>query len=102
MKKYIDTEKLLLDMAEVYDKLNPDLCGGQREGILIVKKIIEKQEAAPVVEKRSPRVQGRWEIAPTISMSKIYRCSLCKGESPTGAKALLPTSCPHCGANMII
>lgn len=39
MKKYIDTEKVLLDMTEAYDKLNPDLCGGQREVFLFLRGV---------------------------------------------------------------
>ena len=99
MVEYIDRNKLLIDLAEEYDKYNPDTLEGSnaRLCLSIAAKIIKNQPAINTAEVK----YGKW--IGDRGGNKVYdnfKCSVCDFYSDTLNRYCLGTYCENCGAKL--
>ena len=71
MAEYIDRDKILFELFEAYDSIDPRFLRGRaiREAIALIKKEINTMPAADV----TPVKHGKWYLAEDCT----FRCSLC-------------------------
>ena len=91
MAKYIDAEKLVL---EIKKKSGGLLSGWDTAGVLAV---VLNQPTADVKKV----VRGKWEYAKTESNMAVVKCSVC-GQEQFAISGVVANGnfCPSCGADM--
>lgn len=96
MAKYIERDRLLMNLAEEYDKYNPKLLNDShiRHGVSLATNIIKNQPAADVAEVR----HGKWiRHKKDGAIFADYECSICSAYPTGGIRSYY---CPNCGAKM--
>lgn len=89
MTEYIEKNKAIKELYEVYDYEFPTASGGFDEyARMIVPNTIKNMPAADVAPVR----HGRWDYY----SSTMQECSVCKRHTPRHRY----TFCPNCGAKM--
>lgn len=99
MAEYIERNKLLMELAEEFDKHNPNNSEGSniRRGISFAAKIIKNQ---PIINTAEVKY-GKW--IGDRGGNKVYdnfKCSVCDFYSDTLNRYRLGTYCENCGAKL--
>lgn len=91
MAEYIDRDKILFELFEAYDSIDPRFLRGRaiREAIALIKKEINTMPAADV----APVKRGKW-IMKNFHKGVCNQCHRLDDIDP------LATHCRYCGAKM--
>ena len=99
MAEYIERNKLLMELAEEFDKHNPDNSEGSNicRGISLAANIIKSQPATNTTEVK----YGKW--IGKRGGNRVYdnfKCSICDYYSETLNYYRLGNYCENCGAKL--
>lgn len=99
MAKYVDIEKIMFELASVYDGIDPRFPRGRaiRQTIGLIKQEIQKLPAADVAEVK----HGKWILEREPDGTPYcFHCSVCDDDFHHIGIMAATDYCPNCGARM--
>ena len=100
MAKYVDIEKIMFELASVYDGIDPRFPRGRaiRQTIGLIKQEIQKLPAADVAEVK----HGKWIKCDMDIAPHSLHCTKCwwSNHHIQNRQISIMNFCPNCGARM--